>query len=433
MHVLTVLACALVLSRPLASEDPANIGDHFARGAPTFVIGTLGGERNERATRAQARLVRDVLFPAAEIVRDVDVDAAKGVEAWPAVPVLYGGAHVNALLAQLAPELPFRVTAGVIEIGNERFEGAEHRLIAMVPSGRTWPAFALYAGAGTPGVEEINVVQDRGAGFVVADRFGVLVLGHFERDEAGAVRARIAGRSRRLPWREASVELEGFSARATVHRLQLDAVTEQQSAEDAAIARGLVRALRGLELGAAELEVGVVIVPVVHVYPDQGSKRSLARDGGDGYADLPSKSLHVVRFEPAVLEALIAHEAVHVLASDLVGAAGSALFGEGLAVWVAGSYGGRSLDEWRVSPPAAAAELAPLELAGSGWRTLPEEAAYPAAGLVVGALVDAVGLDAFLAHLYSAPPAELEAAAIAAGLEEGRLTSLFAAALDGED
>jgi hypothetical protein len=427
---------------PVQAQDPASIGEHLERGLPTFIVGSVGGERSLRATRAQARLVRDLLFPEARILLDVEIDVAAGPTAWPAVPVLYGGSHVNTLLARLGPALPLRVSAGVIEIGGQRFEGSEYRLLALVPSGSAgpegpaWPAFALYAGAGSPGIEEINAIPDRGAGFLVADRFGMLVLGHFQRGEDGALAALVTGSARRLPWRGTEVALEGLAARVGVRRLELDTLTALHGPEDSAIARGILRALTVLGIGDGELELGAVHLPTVHVYPDAGSKRALSRDGGDGHADLPSRSLHVARFDPAPggpMEGLIAHEAVHVLATQLVGPPGSPLFGEGLAVWVAGGYGGRSLAGWRADPPAGMRGLDLQSLLGRAWTQLPEGVAYPAAGLVVAMLVDEVGLDPFLEHLYPASFAELEAAARAAGLEPDGLAGKVRALLAEQD
>lgn len=74
----------------------------FARGTPTFIVGTAGDERCDRAVAAQVELVRAQLFPGAAVVTDEAVG-----HAWPANPVVYGGAHVNVLVAALAPELPF--------------------------------------------------------------------------------------------------------------------------------------------------------------------------------------------------------------------------------------------------------------------------------------------------------------------------------------
>src|SRR5688572_2576793 len=266
----------------------------FARGTPTFVAGTTGDERCDRVIAAQVELVRGHLFPGAAVV----TDGAVGPE-WPANPVVYGGAHVNALVAALAPELPLSVDEGIVAIGGERFEGQEYRLIAFVPRAASHPDFLLYAGAAAPGVEEINAVPHGGDGFVVADRFGALVRGAWVRDEAGAWRARLGPRARRIEWRASTPD----ATRLRVLRPAMLAPGERDGAEDVAIARGLARAEElGLGLGAA-LET--------YVYPDRRSKGSLCGNSGDGHADAISRTVHVIACdasERGPLENLVAHE-----------------------------------------------------------------------------------------------------------------------------
>src|SRR5688572_26720390 len=194
----------------------------FARGTPTFVVGTAGDERCDRAVAAQVELVRGHLFPGAAVV----MDGAVGHE-WPANPVVYGGAHVNALVAALAPELPLAVEAGLVAIGGERFEGGEYRLIAFVPRGAAHPDFWPSAGAAATGVEETNAVPHGGEGFVVADRFGPLVRGAWERDDAGGWRARLGPRARRIEWRASTPD----AARLRVLRPAMLAPGERDGAE----------------------------------------------------------------------------------------------------------------------------------------------------------------------------------------------------------
>lgn len=194
---------------------------------------------------------------------------------------------------------------------------------------------------------------------VIADAFGVLVTGRWERGDDGALRAVLAPRARRIAWR--------------------------------AVTRGQVTYRFPQQLGHA-----VVASRALHVVP-----------GGD-------------------TEGLVTHEATHVLAYEAWGAAGTPLLGEGLAVWMTGSYAGTPLAEYRGSftePPAIA------ELLGPAFRKLPEPTSYPLAGIFVEVAVRAVGLDNVRAHLVGASPATWEAACRAAGTTPAALETAFAAAL----
>lgn len=410
-----LLAVIVSVCYPAFAQSPAETpNSFFARGTPTFVVGTAGDERCDRAIRGQVDLMRELGFKSAPIVEDVKV-----ADIWPANPILYGGAHVNALVRSLASDLPFVVDTGRIEIGGQTFEGDEYRLIAFVPATAKHPDFLLYAGAASPGVEEINAVRHGDDGFVVCDRFGVLVRGGWTRDEVGAWRASLGAHERRLEWRASSPD----ERRVRVLRPAIVKRSETEVAEDAAIMRGLARTERqlGLELGAP-LEV--------HVYPDRGSIRSLTGQAADGHADPISRTLHVIAFDAAEggpLEHLVSHEATHVLVPAKIGPAGSPLLGEGLAVWVSGKYGGKSLDEWQraLARPIDSVE----ELLGPGFRALPEATSYPLAGLFVATLVDAVGRENVLRELYGAGASHWSAACARAGTSAAHVSEAFKAFL----
>lgn len=402
----------------LATGDAATPNAFFARGKPTFVVGTLGDEKCDRAVAAQVRLIRELVFHDAPMVDDAQV----GRE-WPANPILYGGAHVNALVKSLATSLPFVVDAGRVEIGGERFVGDEFRLIAFVPADASpehaHPDFLLYAGAATPGVEEINAVSHGAEGFVVCDRFGPLVRGDWVAGESGTWKAELGPRERRIEWRESSPDAK----RVRVRRPKMIAVVDGERGEDAAIERGLAR---------AEKQLGVVLgLPLdVHVYPDRGSKQSLTRNGGEGHADAISCSLHVLAVDASVggaLENLVCHEATHVLAAKRLGSAGSPLLGEGLAVWTSGRYVGKSLAEWKSALPKERPSLE--ELMGPKFRVLPENVAYPLGGILVETLVQEVGRERMLATLYGATPSEWRDACERAKTTAERVDHAFASAL----
>ena len=408
----------LVASRAGAAE-PKTPNDIFARGLPTFVVGTAGDADSDRKVRAQAEAIRGMLFPEARVVDDSEIDLAAGPAGWPANPVLYGGPHVNSVAAALAERLPFEMAAGRLDVAGEKFEGDEFRPIALVP-GRgadgdlpACPPFVLYAGCGTPGIAEINGVSHGGEGFLVADRFGRLLSGDFVPDGEGGLAARVAFRARRLPWK----------TDRQVARLAVLPAPPDAEAVDAACRRGIAAAAKALRLEAPP-EV------VVHVYPDRGSKRSLTGDAGDGRADVSSRSLHVLPFDAAEggpLEALVAHEVTHVFSYEVWGPAGTPLMAEGLAVWAAGQYGGQSLDRWA----AAGREAPALEAMLGGFRRRPEQETYPAAGLFVGALIEKLGMEKVRDHIYGATPERWVESCRAAGTTAAAVEALYRACTRG--
>jgi hypothetical protein len=405
-----MIRSTLLLLGLLAQEpSPLTASKFLSRGAPTFVVGTAGDEACDRGTSAQVRFIRDLLFPTSPIVPDSSLELGTGIEAWPEVAVLYGGSHTNSAFAAIEDSLPFRVGAGRLEIADLVFEGPEYRLIAVVPedlrpaAGPAHPAFLLYAGTGSPGVTEINAVPDYNFGFVVADRFGRSHSGRFERDAEGALVAVVEDVSRRLPWRSQRVELEGELGEIVVHRLELEPVDAQDAPENAACARGLSHAARALGLSDVR---GVE----VYVYPDRRSKQQLQGSRADGNAECNSTTLHVLPFEASeggLMEALIRHEGAHVLAAQALGTASAALWGEGLAVWAAGGYGGQDLASFSALRLPAGVGL--RELLGPGFSKLREPLGYPIAGRMVGALIEEHGLESFLAAFYSVAPSDLEA------------------------
>ncbi|MEW6074249.1 MAG: hypothetical protein AB1726_16855 [Planctomycetota bacterium] len=401
-----LLLCRLSIAFP-GAEEPATPNELLAAGPPTFVVGTAGDEKANRAMAGQALFVRDLLFPGAPILADAEVLGAGGVPVWPARPVVYGGPHVNALLAALAADLPFRLEPHRLEIGGEVFAGDDVRLIALVPAGpgdgtrAGHPAFLLYGGTATPGIAEINAIPHGGDPFLVADAFGPLVAGRWERGEDGRPRARIGRRLPRIPWRE--------DAAGRARRIHRPALLPPRP-EDAEGDRHVLAHLAEL---APKLSIEAPVELELHLYPDRRSKESLTGRGGDAHAIVEARVVHALAAEPAVLARLLAHEATHVLLYHAWGPAGSPLLGEGLAVWAAGGYGGIALDEWRerIERPVPTA----LALLGPEFRQLPEARAYPLAGLLVAALVETVGMEKLARHLYGAAPSTWEAACAGAG------------------
>lgn len=426
MHTIqtfVVLAAVCALGSP--AEEARTATEFLRSGPPSIVLGTQGDERADRGIAVQVDVIRAMVFPESALVDDDSIDVQKGPSAWPSTPMLYGGAHLNSVLAGLGACLPLQVSAGSIEIAGETYTGDEYRLIALVPALRATddcpgsPQFMLYAGAGTPGVTEINATPDGNYGFVVADRFGVLDAGFFERDEHGAPVAKITHHALRKPWRAKRVTTDEYpEPKLIAKRLQILPAAAEEGAQDLALLRGVQRARSMLKLAeAAPIEI--------YVYPDAKTKASITR-AGDGHADPASRTLHMTVFDASIdgpLERLCAHEAVHILATDAFGSPGSPLWGEGLAVWVADQYGGRSLREWRLDPPRSDQEI--RELAGAGFARTPERVSYPLAGLLVSDLIHEHGLEAFIEHIYPAGPDRLEAACAALDLSTADLDAML--------
>ena len=397
---------------PPAAPMPAPVtpSEFLARGLPTFILGTAGDDRADQRIAAQVGLVRGMLFAAAPVALDVTIDAARGPAAWPARPVVYGGPHVNALMAQLAPTLPFELGPGRLAIGGAVFTGDALRLVAVVPAraadarGPATPEFLLYAGTGTPGVGEINSsTVSRGAEpIVIADAFGPLHRGRFSLDARGtAVVAELGPAARRIAWRTVERSLAGAARAATV-RVLFPAMLAPAPTEDATV----TACVRGLAAVVRRLAIAEPASLSVYVHPDRRSKLALTGDGGDGHAVPAALALHVLWADPSpggALEGLVAHEGTHVLAYEAWGGAGTPLLGEGLAVWVAGRHAGIPLAAW----PSRLQARAPLvELASSRFARLPERASYPQAGLFVEAAQRKLGPSG-LRKLYAASADEL--------------------------
>ena len=384
-------------------------------GAPTLIIGTLGDDRADRMIATQAALVRSVL-PGATIVTDTSIDVAAGAAAWPTTPVIYGGAHMNAVIAALAPTLPVTVDATHVAVGEVELREHGDRIIAAIPArgadarGPGYPAFVLYAGTGTPGVVEINGTRHGAESIVLTDGFGRLRTGRWIAGADGAAVAQFDPAVRRVPWRVVERTVSGATVRVAVPA-QLPAADDDDDLADAAA--------RGVATASARLSMAPPSTITIYIYPDRRSKETITGDGGAGHAMAASRTLHVLRMSASQLERLIVHEATHVLTGDAWGPAGTPALGEGLAVWVAGGYRAESLDAWapRLPPPRAVGALLPPR----SFRSRPEAESYPLAGMLVDAAVAQVGLAGVRDHLYAAPVDDWSAACVRAGTTAARL------------
>jgi hypothetical protein len=429
--VATIAATQSATSPALPALTNTTVNQFILRGPPTFVLGTTGDVRADNAIAAQVSLVR-ALFASSLVVNDDSIDVSKGPTAWPVNPVLYGGPQVSSVMKALAPILPLQLEPGKLVIGEQIFTGDDYRLITVIPArapdrqGPGYPEFLLYAGTGTPGIAEINAVTHGPDPIVIADLFGTLLKGHWRQDETGKLTAEfVAPRARRIEWRVVERPLPGIddSTSSTV-KLQFPGMLPPAPDEAAVIdacMRGLTRAVNKLQLKTpANISV--------YVYPDRRSKKSLTGDEGDGHAVISARALHVLLVDTSVgggMESLVAHEGTHLLAYEAWGPSGSSLFGEGLAVWVSGQYGGVPLADWA---PQIKVSMSLLELLGPGFRKkLSEKESYPIGGLFVGAVIKQVGIERVRDYLFDATADTWEAACQRAGTSPTQLEEVLRA------
>ncbi len=408
-----------------ATETPpvtATTPNSFVRrGDPTFILGTRGDAITDRRIAGQVRLMRGLALPRSRVVSDTTIDLARGPATWPSNPLVYGGADDNAVIAGLAAKLPYQVTRSRIVVGGQVFEGAGYRLIAVTPATDDHPEFVLFAGTGDGAMAEINGGIPMSTPIVVADRFGALVQGTWAR-VGGKLVAKLGPRQRRIEYRTVRRTLAAArgARRATVSFAFPSMVPAADS--EAAL---IDACMRGLRRAVDKLALDAPVDMWIYLYPDRRSKMSLTGNRGDGHAVPSSRTLHMLATSPAAAEQLVAHEATHVLAYYGYGPAGSALMGEGLAVWVSGQYAGRSIASWTRS-------MRPISIAtllGPGWMKQNEADKYPLAGLVVEVAIAQVGLTRVLEHLLGANVETWDASCARAGTTPAKLERGVRAAL----
>ncbi|MCA9513843.1 MAG: hypothetical protein KC635_02770 [Myxococcales bacterium] len=421
-----------------AAADVATLPDHedgvaltpnalYARGTPTFIVGTTGDELARRTIGGQVTLLRAMLFPTAAVVPDASVDVAAGPAAWPPNPVVFGGPGQNSVAQRLAADLPFAEAGGALVIGDERLVGDGYAVTAAIPGRReaasdapAHPAFVLYAGTGPLAVAEINARARGDEPLTVCDAFGRLTGGTLE---DGGRRAVLAPRAERPDFRAVTRPLPGVDGQlrggaVTFHLLAGAPPDDDEAAWLDAVTNGFVRAVTALDLFAPP-------AVDVYVYPDEAEKARVTGRGGAGHAVPAAGALHMVRYplERGAV-ALAAHEGTHLLAAAAWGPPGTPAMGEGLAVWVSGGYGGERLDDLaarvETRPPAE-------DLLGPGFRALPEAEAYPLAGLLVAAAVVRVGVDGLRDELYGATAETWGDACRRAGISDGALDVAYRA------
>ena len=281
---------------------------------------------------------------------------------------------------------------------------------------------------GTPGIGEINAVSHGADPILIADAFGRLLTGTWEKTDDGEFTASFKQpRSRRIAWRshERVIESKG-GTRPVPIRLRFPQELAHGQDEEQVIQV----CLRGLSEAANKLGSVSTAGLSVYVYPDLGSIASLTGQRGHGHAVVEARVLHVVRSDPAGgggFEKLLTHEGTHVLAYDTWGAAGTPLFGEGLAVWAAGGYAGVALADWKRRTEKPVPSI--VELLGKKFRDLPENRSYPLAGLLVQVAVERLGIRKVREHLYGATASTWESACQAAGTSADALQDAFQGSL----
>ena len=403
---------ALGETTPLMVQSP---NDYFAEGAPTFVVGTVGSDACTRANRGQARFLVGTFFPNAKVVDDVQVDPG----AWPEHAVLYGAPHCHGLLEDVA--LPFSMSAHSLLLGGRTFDGPAVQLVTVVPAREGeggHPAFLLYAGTGDDGTAEINALGATDRVIAVGDAHGLRTTGTWARDEEGRVVAELGKDARRVEWRTRETEVEAPAGKVTVVA-NFVAFLDPTANEDeviAAVERGVGTLVsRGGLQGPARFDV--------FVYPDVRSKQSLTGKAGDGHAAPAAHALHIVADDARLpsLESLVAHEATHVLLRAQWGAPGTALWGEGIAVWIAGQYAGIKIADL----PAKTTMRPVADLLGKGFFEVPEADRYAYGALLADVAIEAVGLEKAISHLYAATPGTWHSACEAAGTTADALESVL--------
>ena len=161
------------------------------------------------------------------------------------------------------------------------------------------------------------------------------------------------------------------------------------------------RALEMMEVDALELPIRTWL------YPDNGTKGQVTGNSGNGHANSMNYEVHEVY--SAAVQAVGAHEDVHVIAWHRIGDTDFPLMGEGLAVWVNGPWWGEPLEDWVAQYRDDGTLPSLQELIDSFW-TISDGITYPVAGHFVGWLEAEYGIEV-VKDLYLAP--ELEGALMA--------------------
>lgn len=171
------------------------------------------------------------------------------------------------------------------------------------------------------------------------------------------------------------------------------------------------RATNEADLARLEIALGLALPAKAQYYhyADEDQKARVTGRGGIGHAELPGR-VHTLRTSHP-------HELVHLLTAT-VAPPESVLFGEGIAVHLAGDWQGRPLDEI-VRELSAAGTLPTLTALAdhSTFSRIPETVSYPACGSFVRYLIETGGMGAFK-QVYARHGRQSDLATLDARLQE---------------
>ncbi len=165
------------------------------------------------------------------------------------------------------------------------------------------------------------------------------------------------------------------------------------------------------DLARLEAALDLKLAEKVHFYryASEEQKARITGRRGIGHAELPLR-LHTIRSSHP-------HELVHLLTAT-VAPPESVLFGEGIAVHLAGDWQGRPLDEI-VRELSAAGELPTLATLAehASFSRVPESVSYPVSGSFVRYLIETGGMGAFK-QIYARHGRTSDRATLEARLQE---------------
>ena len=79
--MLLCLSCFFYGQSAVQASEYTTPNQFFAKGTPTFIVGTKGDDTADRLIRGEVEFIRNLLFPGAKIIEDTHVAVEKGVAA----------------------------------------------------------------------------------------------------------------------------------------------------------------------------------------------------------------------------------------------------------------------------------------------------------------------------------------------------------------
>ena len=135
--------------------------------------------------------------------------------------------------------------------------------------------------AAMPGIAEINGVRHGSSPILIADAFGPLLTGDWERTPTGNTTARFAqARAQRIAWRSVERKAKSSNPKNTI-TVNVRFPQDLPAASDEAQVVGAC--VRGLEQAARKINANGRTTLTVYVYPDADRIASLTGQPGDGH------------------------------------------------------------------------------------------------------------------------------------------------------